>query len=174
MVQCLLVLAALAFRYDWPRNGQAGPAPTGAFGSLASALDDQLVGKSLLEPREAFDVYEYDRGLVSQRLPSPVPSLPNVGPTPEFVGLGPWYNSAPLRLASLRGKVILVAFWTHSSSNCIRTLPFLEAYWTRYQSRPFVLVGIHTPEYVFEENPQNVAAAVEHYALTLAIRNPTK
>ncbi len=58
---------------------------------------------------------------------------------------------------------------THSSSNCIRTLPYLEKYWTRYQNRPFVLVGIHTPEYMFEESPQNVADAVEHYGLTFPI-----
>ena len=84
------------------------------------------MGRSLLEPEESFDVYDYDKRLVLQRPLGLGPSLPRVGPAPEFAGLGPWYNSSPLTLASLRGNVVLVAFWTHSSSNCIRALPYLE------------------------------------------------
>ncbi|MGA7742234.1 MAG: redoxin domain-containing protein [Polyangia bacterium] len=167
VAQGLLVLSALALHYDWPTSGQQT-----ALGLLASSLDDQLLGKSLLEPAESYDVYQdvdqHGKPIAAYVSPALVP-LPRVGPTPEFVGLGPWYNSAPLKLASLRGKVVLVAFWTHNSSNSIRTLPYLEAYWARYQNRPFVLVGIHTPEYVFEESPQNVATTVERYGLTFPI-----
>ncbi len=162
-------LSMLAFCVGWPTSGQARPAEAPPFGPLAISPDDQLVGRSLLEPEESFDLYDYDKRLVSQRPLGLGPSLPRVGTTPEFAGLGPWYNSSPLTLASLRGKVVLVAFWTHSSSNCIRTLPYLEQYWARYQNRPFVVVGIHTPEYMFEESPQNVAAAVEHYGLTFPV-----
>jgi thiol-disulfide isomerase/thioredoxin len=98
-----------------------------------------------------------------------LPSLPRLGPAPEFVGLGPWYNSAPLTLASLRGKVVLVDFWTYSCINCVHTLPYVQAYWTRYQNAPFVLVGIHTPEFVFEKSPQNVAAAIQRHGLSYPI-----
>jgi thiol-disulfide isomerase/thioredoxin len=69
----------------------------------------------------------------------------------------------------LRGKVVLVDFWTYSCINCVHTLPYVQAYWTRYQNAPFVLVGIHTPEFVFEKSPQNVAAAIQRHGLSYPI-----
>jgi thiol-disulfide isomerase/thioredoxin len=75
----------------------------------------------------------------------------------------------PLTLSSLRGKVVLVDFWTYSCINCVHTLPYVQAYWTRYQNAPFVLVGIHTPEFVFEKSPENVATAIQRHGLSYPI-----
>jgi cytochrome c biogenesis protein CcdA/thiol-disulfide isomerase/thioredoxin len=160
----LLVLSALALRYDWLTDGQVWLSQHTSFGSLASSLEDRLVGKGMVQPALASAANQPS----AQAAPE-LPSLPRLGPAPEFVGLGPWYNSAPLTLSSLRGKVVLVDFWTYSCINCVHTLPYVQAYWTRYQNAPFVLVGIHTPEFVFEKSPQNVAAAIQRHGLSYPI-----
>ena len=163
----LLLLSALALRYDWLTDGQAWLAEHTSFGSLANSLEDKLVGKHLSLPARAHASQDGDSA--GTRSSPALPQLPRVGPAPEFAGLAPWYNSPPLTLASLRGKVVLVDFWTYSCINCVHTLPYVEAYWTRYQKAPFVLLGIHTPEFVFEKSPQNVAAAIQRHGLTYPI-----
>lgn len=86
----------------------------------------------------------------------------NVQPTPapQFVGLTNWINSQPLTLSQLKGKVVLVDFWTYSCINCIRTLPYLEKWYQAYSSKGLVIIGVNTPEFAFEHNPANVQAAV--------------
>lgn len=96
-------------------------------------------------------------------------SLPRIVRAPEFAGLGPWHNSEPLTMAELRGKVVLVDFWTYSCINCIRTLPYLRGYWEEFRDMPFVLVGVHTPEFVFEKSERNVADAVRRHELTYPV-----
>jgi cytochrome c biogenesis protein CcdA/thiol-disulfide isomerase/thioredoxin len=100
--------------------------------------------------------------------PAPIP-LPNMGPAPEFAGLGNWINSAPLALSKLRGKVVLVDFWTYSCINCIRTLPYLTAWYEKYKDLGFVIVGVHTPEFTFERDRANVAQAVKRYHITYPV-----
>jgi len=156
----LLLLSALALRYDWLTSGQTWLADHTSFGSLAASLEDRLVGKRFVSSAHASN---------ASQPPAALPELPSFGPAPEFAGLGPWYNSRPLTLASLRGKVVLVDFWTYSCINCVRTLPYIKAYFTRYQDMPFALVGIHTPEFVFEKSPQNVNAAIARHGLTYPI-----
>ncbi len=82
-------------------------------------------------------------------------------PAPQFQGLTNWINSPPLTMSQLRGKVVLVDFWTYSCINCIRTLPYIEKWYQAYQDKGLVIVGINTPEFAFEHNPANVAAAVK-------------
>ncbi|HEY5660497.1 MAG TPA: cytochrome c biogenesis protein CcdA [Gaiellaceae bacterium] len=90
---------------------------------------------------------------------------------PEFQGLGAWINSAPLSLRQLRGKVVLVDFWTYSCINCLRTLPYLESWDARYRRDGLVIVGVHSPEFSFEHSLGNVRAAVKrlgiHYPVAL-------
>jgi thiol-disulfide isomerase/thioredoxin len=90
-----------------------------------------------------------------------IASLPDYGPAPDFAGISQWYNSPPLTLAKLRGKVVLVDFWTYSCINCLRTLPHLEAWDRMYRSKGLVIVGVHTPEFSFEADKGNVGAAVK-------------
>lgn len=90
--------------------------------------------------------------------------LPDLGPAPEFVDNQDWFNTPgdrPLTLKQLRGRVVLVDFWTYSCINCIRTLPYLTAWDKRYRKDGLTIVGVHTPEFPFERDPSNVAAAIE-------------
>ncbi|MDO8213456.1 cytochrome c biogenesis protein DipZ [Conexibacter sp. CPCC 206217] len=89
--------------------------------------------------------------------------LPVIGDAPDFVGTQKWFNTPggePLSLAGLRGRVVLVDFWTYSCINCLRTLPYLEAWDARYRSDGLTIVGVHTPEFPFEKDPGNVADAI--------------
>lgn len=92
-------------------------------------------------------------------------SLPREGRAPEFVGIESWINSEPLTMAQLRGKVVLVDFWTYSCVNCVRTLPYLNAWHDAYASSGLVIVGVHTPEFEFERERKNVEAAVARFGI---------
>jgi cytochrome c biogenesis protein CcdA/thiol-disulfide isomerase/thioredoxin len=80
---------------------------------------------------------------------------------PNFVGIAHWINSPPLSIESLRGKVVLVDFWTYSCINCVRNLPYLIKWYDTYKSDGFVIVGVHTPEFEFEKDLDNVKRATE-------------
>ncbi len=94
--------------------------------------------------------------------------LTDFGPAPNFQGVATWINSPALNMSDLRGKVVLVDFWTYSCINCIRTLPYLSAWHSKYGDNGLVIVGVHTPEFQFEKNYDNVLAAVK----SLAIKYP--
>lgn len=100
----------------------------------------------------------------------------NLGPAPELVGITKWLGSEPMTLESLRGKVILINFWTYSSINSIHTLPHLNKWSVKYADRGFVVIGIHTPQFNFEKIQRNVEAAVKRYdiAYPVAIDNNYK
>jgi cytochrome c biogenesis protein CcdA/thiol-disulfide isomerase/thioredoxin len=86
------------------------------------------------------------------------------GNAPEFTGINKWLNTdKPLTLASLKGKVVLVDFWTYTCINCIRTLPHLTAWYEKYKNQGFVVVGVHTPEFEFEKNTNNVKDAIKRF-----------
>ncbi|NTV30079.1 MAG: cytochrome c biogenesis protein DipZ [Candidatus Omnitrophica bacterium] len=84
---------------------------------------------------------------------------------PEIVTGGQWFNSPPLNLQALRGKVVVIDFWTYTCINCIRTLPELKAWHDRYAGLGLVIIGVHTPEFEFEKDPGNVAKAVRDFGL---------
>ncbi len=86
-------------------------------------------------------------------------------PEPEISGITAWLNSAPLQLKDLRGKVVLIDFWTYSCINCIRTLPYLKDWYNKYHSAGLVIIGVHTPEFDFEKNLNNVKNAVEKFGI---------
>ncbi len=91
--------------------------------------------------------------------------LPVLGKMPEFAKIASWIQSPPLSPESLRGKVVLVDFWTYSCINCIRTLPFVTSWYDKYRNDGFVVVGVHTPEFAFEKNEENVKKAIERYGI---------
>ena len=94
--------------------------------------------------------------------------LPVLGNLPPLDGLGPWFNSPPLTNAQLRGKVVLIDFWTYSCINCLRTLPYLKAWDAKYRKDGLVIIGVHAPEFAFEREPANVAKAIQD----LGVRYP--
>jgi thiol-disulfide isomerase/thioredoxin len=87
--------------------------------------------------------------------------LPAEGHLPGFDGATGWLNSPPLTVDDLRGKVVLVDFWTYTCINWLRTLGYVRAWAERYEDRGLIVVGVHTPEFPFEQNVDNVRAAVE-------------
>ena len=98
-------------------------------------------------------------------------SLPDLGTAPAFVGTERWFNTpggAPLTLAGLRGRVVLIDFWTYTCINCLRTLPYLEAWNSKYAADGLTIVGIEAPEFAFEKDASNVANAIS----TLGIKYP--
>ncbi len=109
------------------------------------------------------------RGDKKTDAPMPFPqakTLPVMGAAPEFTGIDRWLNTdKPLTLASLRGKVVLVDFWTYTCINCIRTLPYVTAWYEKYKDKNFIVVGVHTPEFEFEHNTENVLNALKQYKI---------
>ena len=94
--------------------------------------------------------------------------LENYGQAPELDGLQKWFNSRPLTMQSLRGRVVLIDFWTYTCINCLRTLPYLKAWDERYRDDGLTIIGLHAPEFAFERSAANVARAIR----TNAIRYP--
>ena len=88
---------------------------------------------------------------------------------PEITGITNWLNSSPLTLSELRGKVVMVDFWTHGCINCVRTLPHVTKLYEKYKSRGLVVIGVHTPEFAFEKSTANVAAAIKLHNITYPV-----
>ena len=91
------------------------------------------------------------------------PSLPNLGPAPDFTDNQRWFNTPngqALTLGGLRGHVVLVDFWTYTCINCIRTLPFLKGLYATYHPYGLQIVGVETPEFTFEQEASNVQQAI--------------
>ena len=94
--------------------------------------------------------------------------LPVEGRLPSLDGVGPWFNSEPLSVDQLKGKVVVIDFWTYSCINCLRSIPFVKAWDERYRKDGLVVIGVHAPEFAFEREPANVAKAIRD----LGIRYP--
>ncbi len=90
-------------------------------------------------------------------------------PAPEFQGIHKWLNSEPLAIEGLKGKVVLVDFWTYTCVNCIRTFPYLTDWHSRYAEDGLVIVGMHSPEFEFEKITENVAASARSAGLVYPI-----
>jgi thiol-disulfide isomerase/thioredoxin len=91
------------------------------------------------------------------------PALPKLGMAPDFTNNQEWFNTPsgqPLTMAGLRGKVVLVDFWTYTCINCIRTLPFLKGLYAHYHKDGLEIVGVETPEFTFEQEASNVQQAI--------------
>jgi cytochrome c biogenesis protein CcdA/thiol-disulfide isomerase/thioredoxin len=87
--------------------------------------------------------------------------LPVEGELPPLTGLGPWFNSPPLTREQLKGKVVVIDFWTYSCINCLRSIPYVKAWDERYRKDGLVVLGVHAPEFAFEREPANVARAIQ-------------
>jgi cytochrome c biogenesis protein CcdA/thiol-disulfide isomerase/thioredoxin len=143
--------------------------------ALVFNVDEQLARVSFptssLLPDLGKDSFKRGKNVVEDRTPTAPAAddaLPDYGRAPDFAGIDRWLNSRPLTMAELRGKVVLIDFWTYSCINCLRTLPHVEAWDRLYRKDGLVIVGVHTPEFAFEHVPSNVQAAVER----LGVRYP--
>jgi len=163
----LMLLTALAIYTNYDKVLQLKLLD--AFPSYSSALTsfeknsivkkqlDQLKGKTnSISSEEAIDLFN----VTAQKVP-------------EFTGINQWLNlpdgagkeSKALTMAELKGKVVLVDFWTYTCINCIRTLPFVTSWFDKYHDQGFVVVGVHTPEFAFEKETYNVLDAIKRYKI---------
>ena len=114
----------------------------------------------------------YTRKQLGQRCLTSKPAssaLEDFGLAPDFRGTSTWINSKPVTVSDLRGKVVLVDFWTYSCINCLRTLPHLKAWDAAYRKAGLRIVGVHTPEFAFEHVPSNVRKATRELGVRYAV-----
>jgi thiol-disulfide isomerase/thioredoxin len=109
------------------------------------------------------------RLVLALALASGVAAAQGTAPAAEFAGIDRWINSPPLTMASLHGKVVLVDFWAYSCINCLRAMPHVEQLYRTYHDKGFVVVGVHSPEFDFENSAANVAAAVKRLDITYPV-----
>jgi thiol-disulfide isomerase/thioredoxin len=95
--------------------------------------------------------------------------LPVEGALPPLDGLGPWFNSPPLTRDQLKGKVVVIDFWTYSCINCLRSIPYVKAWDEKYRKDGLVVIGVHAPEFAFEREPANVARAVKELGINYPV-----
>jgi thiol-disulfide isomerase/thioredoxin len=88
---------------------------------------------------------------------------------PEFSNIDSWINSQPLKIEDLRGKVVLIDFWTYSCINCIRTFPYINSWYDKYSDDGLVIIGVHTPEFKFETEYDNVLMATKKYNIKFPV-----
>lgn len=89
---------------------------------------------------------------------------------PDFIGITKWLNTdKPISIGDLKGKVVLVDFWTYTCINCIRTLPHVTAWYEKYKNKGFIVIGVHTPEFEFEKNTRNVLSAIKMYNISYPV-----
>jgi len=133
--------------------------------AIALGLDTGLLTRVSLASTSVIE-----QKLIHAVRPAPAPQsalkagdpLPVEGRFPSLTGATGWLNSQPLSVESLRGKVVLVDFWTYSCINCIRSLPYVRGWYDKYKDHGLVVIGVHAPEFAFEKNPDNVARAVKN------------
>lgn len=96
-------------------------------------------------------------------------AVPTLTQAPEFAGIDRWFNSPPLSMSGLRGKVVLIDFWAYSCINCVRAMPHVEHLYETYKDKGLVVVGVHSPEFDFEHDAANVQAAIERLGVTYPV-----
>src|SRR6478752_5339684 len=128
------------------------------------------VERSSVAKRELRDLTHSGGGVARAATVSPqAAKLPDFGAAPPFLAIKEWINSKPLTIDDLRGKVVLVDFWTYSCINCLRTLPHVKAWYRTYDKDGLVVLGVHTPEFAFEHVPSNVRGAVRRLGVTYPV-----
>ena len=151
---------------EWIRRG-LGVAVLAGVVAISLGLDTGLLTRVSLASTSGVE-----QSLIDKVRPAPAPEpkvataaatseiLPVEGQLPSLAGAVEWINSPPLTAEGLRGKVVLVDFWTYSCINCLRALPYVEAWAKKYKSQGLVVIGVHAPEFAFEKNIDNVRQAV--------------
>ena len=142
-----------------------------SIGVIATGLDTRVLSRLSAAQTFAFE-HRLARllGMQDGELTTNVTGmLPVEGALPALDGAVEWINSPPLTREQLKGKVVLVDFWTYSCINCIRSVPFVRAWSERYKDRGLVVIGVHSPEFAFERDPANVRKAVADFGISYPV-----
>ena len=133
--------------------------------AIAMRLDTKVLAKLSSGPTNQIERKLAGWLGLGDTMPSSSTNLDDKGPIPPLDGATQWLNSAPLSREQLRGKVVLVDFWTYSCINCIRTIPHVRAWAERYKRDGLTVIGVHTPEFAFERDPANVRRAIADFSI---------
>ena len=183
----LMIVIGVAIGFGWDRQFQtfilrALP----GYGTGLTAIEKTTPVLSALKTRQPAPSNAMKAGSAAGVFQAPTVApmngmLGDYGAAPAFLTSGTWFNTAglsaasgqtsmggtmPLMLENLRGKVVVVDFWTYSCVNCVRTLPYLKAWYDAYRDKGLVIVGVHTPEFEFEKSTANVARAIHDLGVT--------
>jgi cytochrome c biogenesis protein CcdA/thiol-disulfide isomerase/thioredoxin len=173
---------------EWVKRG-VGAAVLVSVGAIAMGLDTGFLTQASLASTNSIE-----QSLINRLNSKPAPSqetngslamaatnqmmmaakhsaveLPIEGQMPALDGAVQWLNSKPLSAQELRGKVVLVDFWTYSCINCLRALPYVEAWAQKYKDKGLVVIGVHAPEFAFEKNVDNVKKAIGDLGITYPV-----
>ncbi|MDC7223697.1 MAG: cytochrome c biogenesis protein DipZ [Spirochaetales bacterium] len=159
----LMIGVGLSIAFGWDRDFQTLILKTfPSYGSSITAIENNgLIQEALSRRAGKLNQREPQSHELSWDNPPKNARLGDFGAAPEIVTTGKWFNSAPLTMEDLKGKVVLVDFWTYSCVNCVRTLPYLRDWYEKYGGEGFEIIGVHSPEFAFERNPDNLKAAME-------------
>lgn len=162
-------VAAIALGLDTGILARVSTASTGG-------IEQALVGRLARSPNESGAMMARDPGGVMKAADQKPGALPIEGNLPALDGAVQWLNSPPLTAQALKGKVVLVDFWTYSCINCLRTLPYVKAWAEKYRDQGLVVIGVHAPEFAFERNVGNVTKAMKDLGINypVAIDNDYK
>ncbi len=153
----------------WIRRGLGVAVLAGVFG-IAMGWDTGVLARISLTPGSGTTGLEQrlvDR--VALAAQSRGPALGVEGTMPSLDGAIAWLNAPALTAQGLRGKVVMIDFWTYSCINCLRAMPYVQAWYDKYKNNGLVVIGVHTPEFAFERDKANVAKAVQDLKLTYPI-----
>jgi cytochrome c biogenesis protein CcdA/thiol-disulfide isomerase/thioredoxin len=182
---------------EWLRRG-LGVAMLGGVAAIATGLDTGLLTKvstvatagleqkliDTLSPRDQQQGNQASQGAAMMSRTAMTGSGPAMmamhgaadaetlkveGTLPQLTGAVEWLNSSPLTAAQLKGKVVLVDFWTYSCINCLRTMPYVKAWAEKYRDQGLVVIGVHAPEFAFERDLGNVRKAVKDLGITYPV-----
>lgn len=145
-------------------------------GRLAASNSHTNSGAMMAQNPEASGAMMASSAMMMKAADQQPASLPVEGQLPSLDGAVQWLNSEPLTAAQLKGKVVLVDFWTYSCINCLRTLPYVKAWAEKYHDQGLVVIGVHAPEFAFERDVSNVTKAMRDLGITypVAIDNDYK
>jgi cytochrome c biogenesis protein CcdA/thiol-disulfide isomerase/thioredoxin len=153
---------------EWIRRG-LGVAVLAGVVAISLGLDTGLLTRVSLASTAGVEQTLLDKVHPKSATVAAAGTLPVEGQIPSLAGAVQWLNSPPLTAEGLRGKVVLVDFWTYSCINCLRSLPYIEAWAQKYRSQGLVVIGVHAPEFAFERNIDNVRQAVKDLKLDYPI-----
>jgi len=161
----IMIITAIAIFFNFDRTVQTyilNAFPQYGIG-LTKLEDNELVKNQLKKISEK----EQSQTVIGKPMSNLI--LPK-GPTaPELIVGGEWFNSKPLTLTQLRGKVVIIDFWTYTCINCQRTFPYVKGWWKKYQDKGLVIIGVHSPEFEFEKDKGNLAKAIRDFGLSYPI-----
>ncbi|MGH8351873.1 MAG: cytochrome c biogenesis protein DipZ [Pseudomonas sp.] len=158
-------VAAIALGLD---TGVLARLSTASTGGIEQALVEKLSGKSprSSEAMMAQNLAAEGTMSVADKTPG---TLPVEGNLPSLEGAVQWLNSPPLDAQALKGKVVLVDFWTYSCINCLRSLPYVKAWAEKYRDQGLVVIGVHAPEFAFERDINNVTKAMKELGINYPV-----